>query len=543
MQIFLALHFLALQVASSSVTNAIDTFFDPTFSGIHQLSWFDWALMIPYFSVLLVLSVFGLHRYEMIRGYLKHKKRLVDGPPGKFEQLPRVTIQLPLYNEKYVVERLLEETLKIRYPRELFQIQVLDDSTDDTHPFAEALCARHQAMGHPVEYRHRNNRHGYKAGALQEGLESATGEFIAVFDADFIPPEDFLERTIHYFSDPNVGVVQTRWTYLNRHYNLLTEVEAMLLDGHFVLEHGARFGGGLFFNFNGTAGMLRRQMIDDAGGWQHDTLTEDSDLSYRAQMKGWKFVYIPGVECPSELPVDMSGFQVQQSRWSKGLTQVALKLLPSILKADLPRRVKMEAIFHLTPNISYPLMIVVSALMLPVMIVRFYMGWLQMVLLDLPLIVASFWSITAFYMLAHRELYPKNWKRGFAIVPVLMAAGVALTISNTRAVLEALFGVQTAFARTPKYAIEGEKKMKLEVAKYRSRAGWLPYVEIAVGCYFLAMVAYAIETYNFFAVPFLTIFVAGYWWAGFASLWQDWQGRLRWRRQRKLELGRSAAGA
>jgi cellulose synthase/poly-beta-1,6-N-acetylglucosamine synthase-like glycosyltransferase len=527
---------------SPTLNKAIDTFFDPTFAGIHKLGWFDWALLIPYFSVLIVLSFYGLHRYEMIRGYLKHRKKLADGPPARFEQLPRVTIQLPLYNEKFVVERLVEETLKIRYPRELFQIQVLDDSTDETHPFAEALCARYQAMGHPVEYRHRPNRHGYKAGALQEGLQSATGEFIAVFDADFIPPEDFLERTMHYFTDPKVGVVQTRWTYLNRNYNLLTEIEAMLLDGHFVLEHGARFGGGLFFNFNGTAGILRREMIENAGGWQHDTLTEDSDLSYRAQMKGWKFVYIPGVECPSELPVEMNGFQVQQSRWSKGLTQVAIKLLPAILKADLPRRVKMEAIFHLTPNISYPMMILVSALMLPVMVVRFYIGWAQMVFIDMPLIFASFWSITAFYMLAHRELYPKSWKRGIFFIPVLMAAGVALTVSNTRAVLEALFGVQTAFARTPKFAIEGVQRVKLQAAaKYRSRAGWLPYAELAFGTYFLVMMAYAVETLNFLALPFLAIFVSGYYWAGFASLWQDLQGRLRWRRQRKLELGQSTA--
>ena len=527
---------------SPTLNKAIDTFFDPTFAGIHKLGWFDWALLIPYFSVLIVLSFYGLHRYEMIRGYLKHRKKLADGPPARFEQLPKVTIQLPLYNEKFVVERLVEETLKIRYPRELFQIQVLDDSTDETHPFAEALCARYQAMGHPVEYRHRSNRHGYKAGALQDGLQSATGEFIAVFDADFIPPEDFLERTMHYFTDPKVGVVQTRWTYLNRNYNLLTEIEAMLLDGHFVLEHGARFGGGLFFNFNGTAGILRREMIENAGGWQHDTLTEDSDLSYRAQMKGWKFVYIPGVECPSELPVEMNGFQVQQSRWSKGLTQVAIKLLPAILKADLPRRVKMEAIFHLTPNITYPMMILVSALMLPVMIVRFYIGWVQMVFIDMPLIIASFWSITAFYMLAHRELYPKTWKRGIFFVPVLMAAGVALTVSNTRAVLEALFGVQTAFARTPKFAIEGVQRVKLQTAaKYRSRAGWLPYAELAFGTYFLVMMAYAVETLNFLALPFLAIFVSGYYWAGFASLWQDLQGRLRWRRERKLELGQSTA--
>jgi cellulose synthase/poly-beta-1,6-N-acetylglucosamine synthase-like glycosyltransferase len=532
----------AVILYSPTLNKAIDTFFDPTFAGIHKLGWFDWALLIPYFSVLIVLSFYGLHRYEMIRGYLKHRKKLADGPSARFEQLPKVTIQLPLYNEKFVVERLVEETLKIRYPRELFQVQVLDDSTDETHPFAEALCARYQAMGHPVEYRHRSNRHGYKAGALQEGLQSATGEFIAVFDADFIPPEDFLERTMHYFTDPKVGVVQTRWTYLNRNYNLLTEIEAMLLDGHFVLEHGARFGGGLFFNFNGTAGILRREMIENAGGWQHDTLTEDSDLSYRAQMKGWKFVYIPGVECPSELPVEMNGFQVQQSRWSKGLTQVAIKLLPAILKADLPRRVKMEAIFHLTPNISYPMMILVSALMLPVMIVRFYIGWAQMVFIDMPLIFASFWSITAFYMLAHRELYPKSWKRGIFFIPVLMAAGVALTVSNTRAVLEALFGVQTAFARTPKFAIEGVQRVKLQTAaKYRSRAGWLPYAELAFGTYFLVMMAYAVETLNFLALPFLAIFVSGYYWAGFASLWQDLQGRLRWRRQRKLELGQSTA--
>jgi cellulose synthase/poly-beta-1,6-N-acetylglucosamine synthase-like glycosyltransferase len=392
---------LAILLASS-IDKAVEAFLDPTFDGIHQLAWFDWALLIPYFSVLLILSAYGLHRYEMIRGYLKHRKKLSEGPAGRYEELPPVTIQLPLYNERYVVERLIEETLKMDYPKHLLQIQVLDDSTDDTHPYTEALVERYRALGYPIEYLHRTNRHGYKAGALQEGLEKATGEFVAVFDADFIPPADFLRRTIDFFTDPQVGVVQTRWSYLNRHYNILTEVEAMLLDGHFVLEHGARYGGGLFFNFNGTAGILRKSMIQDAGGWQHDTLTEDSDLSYRAQMNGWKFVYIPGVECPSELPVEMHGFQIQQSRWSKGLTQVAIKLLPTILRSKLPGRVKLEAIFHLTPNISYPLMVVVSALMLPVMIVRFYMGWMQWLFVDAPLIIASFWSITAFYVMAWR---------------------------------------------------------------------------------------------------------------------------------------------
>jgi cellulose synthase/poly-beta-1,6-N-acetylglucosamine synthase-like glycosyltransferase len=309
----------------------------------------------------------------------------------------------------------------------------------------------------------------------------------------------------------------------------------MLLDGHFILEHGARSRAGHFFNFNGTAGILRKTMIADAGGWEHDTLTEDSDLSYRAQLKGWRFVYLPGLDCPSELPVEMHGFQVQQSRWAKGLTQVAKKLLPRICKANIPLRVKVEAFLHLTPNISYPLMIVVSALMLPVMIVRFYMGVWQMVFLDLPLIAASFWSISMFYVVAQRELYPKNWKRSILLLPMLMAVGVGLTIVNTRAVLEAVFGVQTAFARTPKYNI-GERRVKLENKKYRRRSGWLPYVELACGTYFAAMVIFAIQTYNFFAVPFLLLFVLGYYWAGFGTLYQEHTSRLQWLRQRRLEL-------
>jgi cellulose synthase/poly-beta-1,6-N-acetylglucosamine synthase-like glycosyltransferase len=311
----------------------------------------------------------------------------------------------------------------------------------------------------------------------------------------------------------------------------------MLLDGHFVLEHGARSRSGLFFNFNGTAGILRKAMIADAGGWQHDTLTEDSDLSYRAQLKGWRFVYMPGLHCPSELPVEMHGFQVQQSRWAKGLTQCARKLLPSILKAEIPFRVKAEAFLHLTPNISYPLMIVISALMLPVMIVRFYMGWVQMVFLDVPLILASFVSISAFYVIAQRELYPKNWKRSFFLLPMLMAVGVALTIINTRAVLEALFGVETSFVRTPKYAIEGNQPVRrVEQKKYRRRSGWLPYAELVFGTYFLGMVAFAIDSANYVSIPFLLLFVGGYYWAGMATLYQEHRERLQQLRQRKLEL-------
>ncbi|MBV9745458.1 MAG: glycosyltransferase, partial [Acidobacteriia bacterium] len=313
--------------------------------------------------------------------------------------------------------------------------------------------------------------------------------------------------------------------------------EAMLLDGHFILEHGARSRSGLFFNFNGTAGILRKSMIEDAGGWQHDTLTEDTDLSYRAQLKGWRFVYLPGLDCPSELPVEMHAFQVQQSRWAKGLTQVAKKLLPTIFRAPLPLRVKIEAFLHLTPNLSYPLMIVVSALLLPVMIVRFYMGPFQMLYVDLPLIIASFWSVSLFYVVAHRELYPQTWKRSILLLPMLIAVGVGLTIVNTRAVLEALFGIASPFARTAKYNV-GERPVNLEIKKYRRSSGWLPYAEIAVGFYFVSMVVFAIQTYNYFATPFLALFVFGYWWAGFGTLYQEHQGRLRWLKQRRLELAR-----
>jgi cellulose synthase/poly-beta-1,6-N-acetylglucosamine synthase-like glycosyltransferase len=523
---------------SAAASRFVDAMLDDTFKGIYHPVLFDYAIMVPYYAVLLILSVYGLHRYEMIRGYWKHRKQLPDQPARRMEQLPRVTIQLPIYNERYVVERLLAEISKIDYPRELLQIQVLDDSTDDTHPFTERLVEEYRSAGFPMEYIHRKNRHGYKAGALENGLQTATGELVAIFDADFTPPRDFLQRTVHFFSDPKVGMVQTRWGYLNRHYSVLTEIQAMLLDGHFVLEHVARCGGGLFFNFNGTAGIMRREMIAEAGGWQHDTLTEDSDLSYRAQLKGWKFLYIPSIECPSELPVETYGFQVQQSRWAKGLTQVAIKLLPTILRSKLPWRVKAEAFFHLTPNISYPLMIVVSALMLPVMIVRFYMGWFEMLVIDLPLIVASFWSISAFYLIAQKELFPKTWKRALLFLPALMGAGVALTLINTRAVIEALIGYQTGFARTPKYAIGSGPKVQAAKVNYRRRSGWLPYAELAFGSFFLFMVYYAIESFNYLAVPFLMLFVGGYFWAGLTTLWEEYQGKLAFERQQAMAASR-----
>src|SRR5882757_2248823 len=496
-------------------------FLDKTFVGLYQVNAFDLALLIPYFIVLTILAAYGAHRYWMVYLYYKHKKNKTTEPVAHFpsHNLPRITVQLPIFNEQYVVDRLLDAVCKLEYPREKLDIQLLDDSTDETVVVARALVDRYDALGHPVSYLHRDNRSGFKAGALEEGLKTAKGEFVAIFDADFVPAPDFLLKCIHHFTNPKIGMVQTRWTHINRTYSLLTEVEAILLDGHFVLEHSARSRSGVFFNFNGTDGMWRRAAIDEAGGWQHDTLTEDTDLSYRAQLKGWKFLYLQDVECPAELPVEMTAFKTQQARWAKGLIQVAKKILPKVLGSDTPRSVKIEAWYHLTANLSYPLMILLSVLLLPAMVIRFYQGWFQMLYIDLPLFMASTFSISSFYLVSQKELFPRTWPRAFLFLPLLMALGIGLTITNTRAVLEALVGKQTAFARTPKYRVES-KKDRIAAAKYRKRLGWVPWVELLVGTYFALTVYYAIDNENYITVPFLLLFVIGYWCTGLMSLLQ-----------------------
>ena len=498
---------------------------DTTFKGLYQLNAFDLALLIPYFAVLIILASYGMHRYVLVFLYYKNRKKRVTEPPGHFAELPRVTVQLPIFNEQFVVERLVEAICRMEYPRDRLDIQVLDDSTDETVPVAQGVVERYAALGEPISYHHRSNRAGFKAGALQEGMKTAQGEFIAIFDADFVPPEDFLLRLIHHFTGPQTGMVQARWTHINRNYSFLTEVEAILLDGHFILEHGGRSRSGVFFNFNGTAGMWRRQAIEEAGGWEHDTLTEDTDLSYRAQLKGWRFVYLQDVECPAELPIEMTAFKTQQARWAKGLIQVSKKILPQLMRSDVPRKVKIEAWYHLTANLSYPLMIVLSTLLLPAMIVRFYQGWFQMLYIDLPLFLASTFSISSFYLVSQKELYPRTWLRTFLYLPFLMALGIGLTITNTRAVLEALAGIQSSFKRTPKYKVE-TRADRANAAKYRRRLGWVPWVELAIGAYFAATVYYAVDNENYMTVPFLLLFVLGYWYTGLMSLLQGRFERL-----------------
>ena len=497
---------------------------DP-FRGIYQLNGFDLAIMIPYFLILGVLAAYGIHRYWLVYCYSKHRAN-IPSKPAEPASWPKVTIQLPIFNERYVVERLVEAISRLDYPSSLLEVQLLDDSTDETQAVARACVERYRALGLRIHYLHRANREGYKAGALAEGLKSAAGEFVAIFDADFQPSPDFLRLTLPYFSDSNLAMVQTRWTYLNRDYSALTEVESILLDGHFVIEHGARARSGRFFNFNGTAGVWRRKAIDDSGGWQHDTLTEDTDLSYRAQLRGWRFLYLPDIECPSELPVEMNAFKAQQARWAKGLMQTAKKILPRVLRADLPFGIKSEAFFHLTANISYPLMVLLSTLLLPAMIVRFYQGWLQMLLIDLPLFLASSCSISGFYLAAQRALYPNSWTRKIVYLPFVMAVGIGLSVRNAKAVLEALFGVQSEFARTPKYRIEGHAGT-WQRKSYRNRAGWMPFIEVGLGLYFAVTVYYSVQNENYFTAPFLLLFVWGYLYTGLMSLGQVWIERLR----------------
>jgi len=497
-------------------------FLDKTFQGLYHANAFDMALLIPYFVVLILLAFYGAHRYILVYLYYKNKKNISREPLNRFTELPSVTVQLPIFNEQFVVERLLDAVCRVDYPLDKLDIQVLDDSTDETQAVAKGLVDHYVARGFPVTYHHRSNRQGFKAGALAEGLKRAKGEFVALFDADFVPPPDFLQRTIHHFTDPKVAMVQTRWTHINRNYSFLTEVEAILLDGHFVLEHSGRARSNVFFNFNGTAGVWRRNAIDDAGGWQHDTLTEDTDLSYRAQLKGWKFIYRQDVECPAELPVEMTAFKTQQARWAKGLIQTSKKILPQVLNSQERFHVKLEAWYHLTANLSYPLMIVLSVLLLPAMIIRFYQGWFQMLYIDLPLFMASTFSISSFYLVSQRELFPRNWPRSLLYLPFLMALGIGLTVTNSRAVLEALLGKQTAFARTPKYRVES-KRDKVRASTYRRGLGWVPWIELLIGCYFALTVYYAVENENYITVPFLLLFVLGYWYTGLMSLLQ---GRL-----------------
>jgi cellulose synthase/poly-beta-1,6-N-acetylglucosamine synthase-like glycosyltransferase len=482
---------------------------------------FETTILVVYFFVLSILAVYGWHRYYLVYVYMKNKDRVPR--PARIENpQARITVQLPIYNEMYVVDRLIESVCQLDYPKHLLEIQVLDDSTDETQAIAELAVRRFAAQGFAIKYLHRTDRKGYKAGALELGLQQATGEFVAIFDADFVPTPDFLVRALPHLTDPGVGMVQARWGHINENYSLLTKIQAILLDAHFVLEHGGRNRAGFFFNFNGTAGIWRRTAIDSSGGWQHDTLTEDLDLSYRAQMKGWRFVFLPDLVSPAEVPVEMNSFKSQQHRWAKGSIQTCRKLLPRLLRADLPLRVKAEAFFHLSANFNYLLMSVLSILMFPAMYVRYNMGWYEMLLIDVPLFLAATMSVANFYVVCQRELHD-DWVVRLKYLPFLMSIGIGLCVNNTRAVIEALLGKQTEFARTPKYGIERQNDEWIG-KKYRTATFVQPMIEVALGFYFTATVFYALANLIYFTLPFLMLFQIGFLYTGVLSITQQLAG-------------------
>ncbi|MHC4065881.1 MAG: cellulose synthase family protein [Planctomycetota bacterium] len=485
------------------------------------------VLLAVYIFVFTMVCIYGLHRYQLVYLYYKHRRN-TPRIQRRFQRLPRVTVQLPMYNERYVARRVIELACGIEYPRDRLQIQVLDDSTDDTVEVARQAVEDMRRLGHEIVYIHRDNRHGYKAGALQEGLETATGEFVCIFDADFLPPPGILHKTIHHFTDDRVGMVQARWEHINRDYSLLTKTQAVLLDGHFVMEHGARNRSGRFMSFNGTAGIWRISCISDAGGWQHDTLTEDLDLSYRAQLKGWEFLFLPDLCSPAELPPEMEAFKAQQYRWAKGGAQTCRKVLPRILRSPVPLKVKWEAFFHLTSCTVYLYMVLLTVLLFPVL----YMGvgipqhrTVWGALLDASLFLIATCSASSFYACSQREL-ARTWADSIKYLPFLMALGVGISLNNARAALSGFFGRASEFVRTPKFGVDrstGSRWKRCQAYRKKRRLRLQPCIELGMGTYLLACVVLCIESHWIsIGLPFLMLFCVGYFYVGLSSLLADW---------------------
>jgi cellulose synthase/poly-beta-1,6-N-acetylglucosamine synthase-like glycosyltransferase len=494
-------------------------------SPLYQLDALDWFILIVYFAILSTLALYGSYRIKQVIDFWRYR-RFVPEPSATFAEadLPRITVQLPLFNELYVVDRLLTAVTAFDYPREKLEIQVLDDSTDETVNVAETVVAKYAAQGFDIHYIHRSDRTGFKAGALENGNKYAKGELFAIFDADFVPKPDCLRKLVDFFTDPMVGCAQMRWAHINGRYNLLTRLQTIMLDGHFVVEQTTRNRTGGFFNFNGTAGIWRRQAIEMSGGWQHDTLTEDTDLSFRAQLMGWKFVYLLDEEAPAEIPVEINAFKAQQRRWAKGVMQVGLKLYPRIWLAPLPLRVKLEMFFRLTGNISYPLMIVASFLQFPLLLVRYNQPFYHLMVLDLPLLFFSSISVVLFYGSAVWYLDKKRTPR-LLHLPLVMGLGIGLAFSNARAVLEALLGVKSEFVRTPKYRVEEATDATWKRKKYKRKRGLLPLLELAFAIYFLLAIAYSARLHMWGTIPFLLLFFFGFGYMGVMSIMQTASGK------------------
>jgi cellulose synthase/poly-beta-1,6-N-acetylglucosamine synthase-like glycosyltransferase len=465
-------------------------------------------VLISYIFSLTVLFVFGSHGFIMIYYYLKLRKKQ-HPHTGVMKSYPAVTVQLPVYNEVYVVGRLVDAACGMVYPREKLEIQVLDDSTDQTVEVVAGMVERYRRQGFDIKHIRRGSRDGYKAGALKVGLTKARGEFIAIFDADFVPKPDFLLKTIpHFMENPKVGMVQTRWEHLNSDYSLLTRTQAMALDGHFVIEQAVRNKVGFFINFNGTAGVWRKSCIEDAGNWQADTLTEDLDLSYRAQLRGWRFVYLNDVTSPAELPSEINALKSQQFRWTKGAIETARKILPEVWKSALPLKIKIHATFHLTNNLVFPFIVLAGILNVPLVSIK-ASGAYDHYFAFMSVFVFAFVGSFLFYLFSQRDVY-KDWRRRIFLFPLFMAGSMGFAVNNSRAVLEGLMRRKSEFVRTPKYRIEKKRDSWEDKSYVPVKISGTVVVELLLAVYCLFGVVSSVYYLELAAVPFQLLFFLGF---------------------------------
>jgi cellulose synthase/poly-beta-1,6-N-acetylglucosamine synthase-like glycosyltransferase len=473
-------------------------------------------ILIAYFVSLVILFTFGSHGFIMIYYHYKYRDKK-NHPVAPLEVFPTVTIQLPIYNEVYVVKRIIQATCDIEYPKDKLEIQILDDSTDETIGLVDDLIEEYSKKGIDIVHVCRSDRKGYKAGALREGLRTAKGEYIAIFDADFVPHKDFLVKTIpHFLTDPRIGMVQTRWEHLNGTYSLLTRAQALALDGHFVIEQSVRNKAGLFMNFNGTGGVWRKSCIEDSGNWQDDTLTEDLDLSYRAQLKGWKFKYLNDVTSPAELPSEINALKTQQFRWTKGAIETAKKMLPSVWKARIPLRVKLLATFHLTNNLVFPFILLAGILNVPLIIIK-NGGRHNSYFVVMSVFVLAFVGSFLFYFYSQKDIH-NDWKRRVFLFPLFMAGSMGFSLLNTKAVFEAIFKKKSEFSRTPKYQIVGKGDSWINKKYVPKKANLTVAIEMILAVYCLFGVGLAVYFMEIAAVPFQLMFFLGFSFVSFLSI-------------------------
>ncbi len=501
--------------------------------------WFNICWLAAYFIVWVALAGYGFHRLLMVFLYFIHRKD-VPQVPGEWDELPVVTVQLPMFNEKFVVEGLLRKVTAIDYPKDKLEIQILDDSTDDTYDLCKKQVELYREQGFDIVCLHRTDRTGFKAGALEAADEVAKGEFLLILDADFRPEPDILKTTMPYFTDPKVALVQTRWGHINRNHNLLTRLQSVFLDGHFALEQTCRNRSGRFFTFNGTAGVWRKSAIYDAGGWEHDTITEDMDLSYRAQMKGWRFVYLNDYVTPAELPEDMDGFKAQQHRWTKGCIQVCQKMLFDIWRSNAPLKAKLEATTHLTCNYSYLVLVLLCLLVLPIGAgaIAPTGAWAwdspQMLILTFALFFLATVSVCAFYVLAEIVVRPRRWWAVFFLLLPLLALGIGMAVNNAKAVLEAVFGQKSEFVRTPKFGESNQGALSIEkrAAGYKAlKSVIVPVLELMFGCFFAWIELNNLLCANFIGFVLTAPFL-GFFYTGFCSLGRLIDGVIQRRKAR-----------